>query len=111
MKKPLFTEFSEELHEAMTDDSRYAGIDKVAFHLINPVQSTNVELIDVRSQDEFNKFSLPGAINIPLADLSSKRVMDLLLKKSDDKKDLKIFYSNNNVLADKAWMHFKTIGT
>ncbi len=110
-KKAAFYEVSaEELHETMNDDSRFAEIDKVAFHLINRVQSTNLELIDVRSEEEFNKFSLPGAKNIPLTELSSKQVMNRLLEESEDKKDFKVFYSNDNVLSDKAWMHFKRMG-
>ena len=49
-----------------------------------------LQLIDVRSQDEFEKFSLPGAINIPVTDLLSEKT------DTDSNQDVKmnIFYSN-----------------
>ncbi len=50
----------------------------------------SLRLIDVRSQDEFEKFSLPGAINIPAADLLSDQYTDIL---NQDVK-MNVFYSN-----------------
>jgi rhodanese-related sulfurtransferase len=64
------------------------------------------QLIDVRSQDEFEKFSLPGAINIPVSDLLSDKYMDIL---NQDVK-INIFYSNGTVSANEAWMVTRQLG-
>ena len=42
-------------------------------------------LVDVRSPDEFNFFSIPGSVNIPLDDLLQKANIDLLSMNSADK--------------------------
>ncbi|MFN2127041.1 MAG: rhodanese-like domain-containing protein [Anaerolineales bacterium] len=64
------------------------------------------QLIDVRPQDEYEKFSLPGAINIPLTDILSEEYRDLL---NQDVK-LNILFSNGTVDATKAWMIMSQLG-
>ena len=64
------------------------------------------QLIDVRSQDDFEKFSLPGAINIPVSDLLSDKYSDIL---NQDVK-MNIFYSNGTVTANEAWMITRQLG-
>jgi sulfur-carrier protein adenylyltransferase/sulfurtransferase len=64
------------------------------------------QLIDVRSQDDFEKFSLPGAINIPVPDLLSDKYTDIL---NQDVK-MNIFYSNGTVTANEAWMITRQLG-
>jgi rhodanese-related sulfurtransferase len=65
-----------------------------------------LQLIDVRSQDEFEKFSLPGAINVPLTDLLSEK--NLVLFDQDVK--MNIFYSNSTTVANEAWMITRQLG-
>lgn len=64
------------------------------------------QLIDVRPQDEFEKFSLPGAINIPLTDILSEDYRDFL---NQDVK-VNILYSNGTLDATKAWMIMSQLG-
>lgn len=64
------------------------------------------QLIDVRSQDDFEKFSLPGAINIPVSDLLSEKYTDIL---NQDVK-MNIFYSNGTITANEAWMVTRQLG-
>jgi rhodanese-related sulfurtransferase len=64
------------------------------------------QLIDVRSQDDFEKFSLPGAINIPVTDLLSDKYTDLL---NQDTR-MNIFYSNGTITANEAWMVTRQLG-
>jgi rhodanese-related sulfurtransferase len=64
------------------------------------------QLIDVRAQDDFDKFSLPGAINIPVADLLSDKYADML---NQDVK-MNIFYSNGTITANEAWMITRQLG-
>jgi sulfur-carrier protein adenylyltransferase/sulfurtransferase len=63
-------------------------------------------LIDVRSQDEFEKFSLPGAINIPVNDLLSDNWVEIL----DQDLKMNIFYSNGTLTANEAWMITRQLG-
>jgi rhodanese-related sulfurtransferase len=65
-----------------------------------------LRLIDVRSQDEFEKFSLPGAINVPIADLLSDQYADIL---NQDVK-MNVFYSNGSLTANEAWMVTRQLG-
>jgi sulfur-carrier protein adenylyltransferase/sulfurtransferase len=66
----------------------------------------SLRLIDVRSQDEFEKFSLPGAINIPVSDLLSDAFTDVL---NQDVK-MNILYSNGSIVANEAWMITRQLG-
>ncbi len=66
----------------------------------------SLRLIDVRSQDEFEKFSLPGAINIPVPDLLSDQYADIL---NQDVK-MNVFYSNGSLTANEAWMVTRQLG-
>ncbi len=65
-----------------------------------------LQLIDVRSQDEFEKFSLPGAINIPVADLLSEKYLEII---NQDVK-MNVFYSNGTLTANEAWMLTRQLG-
>jgi rhodanese-related sulfurtransferase len=66
----------------------------------------SLRLIDVRSQDEFEKFNLPGSINIPVTDLLSDKYTDIL---NQDVK-MNIFYSNGTITANEAWMITRQLG-
>lgn len=64
------------------------------------------QLIDVRAQDEFEKFHLPNAINIPLADILSDEWADFL----DQDVKMNVFYSNGNLKSNEAWMITRQLG-
>jgi rhodanese-related sulfurtransferase len=66
----------------------------------------SIQLIDVRNPDEFNSFSLPGAINIPLESILLKDFEDIL--NQDTKTN--VFYSNGTLQANEAWMLTRQIG-
>jgi 3-mercaptopyruvate sulfurtransferase SseA len=57
---------SDELLEKAIRYEQYVHPDAVADMLIN--EDPYVRLIDVRTPDQFEEFSLPGAVNIPLSD-------------------------------------------
>jgi sulfur-carrier protein adenylyltransferase/sulfurtransferase len=65
-----------------------------------------LQLIDVRSQDEFEKFSLPGAINIPITDLLS----DENMTQFDQDVKMNVLYANSTVMANEAWMITRQLG-
>jgi sulfur-carrier protein adenylyltransferase/sulfurtransferase len=101
--KPYKLTAEELLSEANTR-TQYITPDVVADMIVK--KDPTLRLIDVRSQDEFEKFSLPGAINIPAADLLSDQYTDIL---NQDVK-MNIFYSNGTVAANEVWMITRQLG-
>ncbi len=95
---------AEELLSEVNTRTQYITPDVVADMIIKKDPSLN--LIDVRSQDEFEKFSLPGAINIPSADLLSENYTDIL---NQDIK-MNVFYSNGTLTANEVWMVLRQLG-
>ena len=95
---------AEELLSEVNTRTQYVTPDAVADMLVK--KDPTLRLIDVRSQDEFEKFSLPGAINIPTSDLLSDKYSDIL---NQDIK-MNIFYSNGTLTANEAWMVTRQLG-
>lgn len=95
---------AEELLGEVNTRTQYVTPDAVADMIIK--KDPSLRLIDVRSQDEFEKFSLPGAINIPATDLLSDQYTDIL---NQDIK-MNIFYSNGTLAANEAWMITRQLG-
>lgn len=87
-----------------TSSSQFLSTDAIADMIIQ--NDPNLQLIDVRTPDEFLKFSLPGAINVPLPDLLSPEFSDIL---NQDVK-MNIFYSNGTLHANEAWMITTQLG-
>lgn len=82
----------------------YYSPDEVADLIIQ--KDPTIQLIDVRTPDEFEKFSLPNAINIPLTELFSDEYRDYL----DQDIYYNIFYSNGTTHSLKAWMIARQLG-
>jgi rhodanese-related sulfurtransferase len=72
--------------------------DELADRLIKGDPS--LQLIDVRSAEEYKAYSLPGAINIPLDSLLNASWGGYL----DQDVKQNVFYSNGSTLAVQAWM-------
>jgi len=101
--KPYKLTAEQLLNEASTR-TQYVTPDVVADMIIK--KDPTLRLIDVRSQDEFEKFNLPGAINIPVTDLLSEQYSDII---NQDIK-MNIFYSNGTLTANEAWMITRQLG-
>ncbi len=95
---------ADQLLEEVKGRQQYFSPDELADMLVN--KDPSIQLIDVRSADEFEKFSLPGAINIPLPDLLNDQYADVL---NQDVK-MNIFYSNGTVDANQAWLITRQLG-
>ena len=93
----------EVLNEANTRN-QFVTADVVADMIIK--KDPTLRLIDVRSQEEFEKFSLPGAKNIPSANLLSEEYADIL---NQDVK-MNVLYSNGTLAANEAWMITRQLG-
>lgn len=95
---------AEQLLEEANSGIQYYTPDEIASMIIN--EDPTLQLIDVRNAEEFEQFSLPGAINIPLTDILSEDWKDLL----DQDLKINIFYSNGTLTSDKAWMITRQMG-
>jgi rhodanese-related sulfurtransferase len=93
-----------ELLEKAVGYEQFVHPDQVAAMLIE--KDPSIRLIDVRTPAEFDKFSLPGAINIPLSDLLSSEYIDIL----DQDLKMNVLYSNGSLKANEAWMITRQLG-
>lgn len=88
----------------LNENTRYITTDELARRIIEGDPS--VQLIDIRDPYDYSDFSLPGAENVPIADLCTEAASDLFFAPGKDF----IFYSNGDVEANKAWMLAKRSG-
>jgi sulfur-carrier protein adenylyltransferase/sulfurtransferase len=95
---------AEELLGEVNSRTQFVVADVVADMIVK--KDPSLRLIDVRSQEEFEKFSLPGALNIPVADLLSDQYTDIL---NQDVK-MNVLYSNGTITANEAWMVTRQLG-
>ena len=93
-----------ELLEHMNSGMQYFSPDEVAHMIVS--KDPSLLLVDVRSENEYEKYHLPGAINIPLSSLLEDQWKDYLHQ------DLRynVFYSNSTVNANQAWMLTRQLG-
>lgn len=82
----------------LIETTRYFTVEEVAQMIIS--QDPSIQLIDVRDAKYYNKFSLNGAINIPLQDFLNPENLAYL----DQNVYKTILFSNGSSNADVAWM-------
>lgn len=78
--------------------------DKLATELID--HYTSINLIDVRSKEEYDKYHLPTAINIPYQEIVNTEWADVF--KQNIKQN--VFYANTDSLAEMACIKSKFVG-
>jgi rhodanese-related sulfurtransferase len=84
--------------------AHFIAPESVADMIIN--KDPSLSLIDVRNPAEFEKYSLPGAVNIPSAELLSEKYTDVF----DQDVKMNVLYSNGSVTATEAWMILRQLG-
>lgn len=94
----------DELIGEITQGAQYFYAEEVADYIIK--DDPSVQLIDVRPSDEYEKYHLPGAINIPLSDIASDEWQSYL----DQDVVRNVFYSNGTVKANQAWLITTQLG-
>jgi len=94
----------EKLLRQITSSSRFITPDEIAERMIE--KDPSLLLIDVRSSDDYLKFTLPGAINIPFEELLNPEQENILRQEGMDF----IFFSNGSILSDQAWILSKRKG-
>lgn len=95
---------AEELLVEAQEGAQFMSTDEIADALVQ--KDPSFRLIDVRAQDEYEKFHLPNAINIPLTDILSDEWVDYL----DQDVKMNVFYSNGNLKSNEAWMITRQLG-
>jgi len=83
---------------------QFIAPDAVADLLVQ--KDPSLRLIDVRTPEEFDAYSLPGAVNIPLSNLLADEYTDILNQDAY----VNVFYSNGSVYANQAWMITRQLG-
>lgn len=94
----------DELAYDVNQDKRYISTYELGGMLMK--NTPDILLIDVRSADEYKKFSLSGAVNIPIDSIlkeGNKGYLDQDIYRT-------ILYSNGTSKADEAWMILKSNG-
>ncbi len=84
--------------------TRYFTVDQVAKMIIE--NDPTLELIDVRSIKDFDEFSIKNALNIPFDSLLYEDYQGYLGIEDMNA----VFYSNDNIKADQAWVIAKRMG-
>ena len=83
---------------------RYITSDQLADRIVN--QDPVLLLVDTRKFEEFQNFTLPDAINIPLSEIFSDELNPYL---DQDIYDI-ILFSNDNFTAEQAWILSNRMG-
>jgi rhodanese-related sulfurtransferase len=83
---------------------RYISTDILVDRMIK--QDPSILLIDTRSEKEYEEFTLPGAINVPLKNLLDDDFNYYINQSAYDV----ILFSNDNLYADQAWMLGNRLG-
>jgi len=94
----------DQLYLDLIETTRYFTVEEVAQMIIS--QDPSIQLIDVRSEKYYDKFTLNGAINIPLKDILNPDNLAYL----DQDVYSTILFSNGSGDADVAWMLATRLG-
>ena len=95
---------AENLLAKVINPERYITSDVLADNIIT--NDPSIILIDVREVDEFTKYTLPNAINIPLSDILNDDYQGYL---DQDRYNI-VLFSNENFKADQAWLLLNRLG-
>ncbi|MEZ5082944.1 MAG: rhodanese-like domain-containing protein [Bacteroidales bacterium] len=86
------------LAKEINDPARFLSVDNIAARMIN--EDPSFLVVDVRSAEEFDLFTLPNALSVPLHDIANPDWEDYLNQEEMDV----IFFSNGDLYADQAWI-------
>ncbi len=96
--------FPRQLIDDATHGDKYISTDNLA--KAKMLSDPSIVLVDVRSAADYTKYSLPGAMNIQIADILSEDNAGLL---SNDVYTF-VLYSNGSLESTKAWLILRRIG-
>jgi len=94
----------ENLLKEILSQSRFVSADLVATRIID--EDPALLLVDVRPSESYNKYSLQGAVNIPLNEILLDKWKPYLNQNEMDV----VFFSNGDLQADQAWVISTRLG-
>jgi rhodanese-related sulfurtransferase len=94
---------TDELLHQLHNQSSYITADEVAHMIID--KDPSFQIIDIRSQEDFKAYSIPGSFNLPIGKLFVPEAADLI----DPDKNL-VLVSNGNTKAGQAWILMRSNG-
>jgi rhodanese-related sulfurtransferase len=92
------------LYQKMVENTRYFSSEEIAHKIIS--KDPSLQLIDVREDKFYNKFTLMGAINIPLKDILKQENQDYF----DQDIYQTVLFSNGTSDANVAWLLMTRLG-
>ncbi|ALO16086.1 molybdopterin biosynthesis protein MoeB [Salinivirga cyanobacteriivorans] len=100
-----FNELDEsKVYQKSLNDAHRVSSEELAFNILHEVDDINI--IDVRSEADFNQFHLPGAINIPYPEITKAQFAETF----NNIMGKNILVSNGGVTAEKAWLIVTRMG-
>ena len=93
----------QQLMAELVQPTRYVTTDQVAKMII--AKDPSLMLMDVRDENSYNTYTLPGAINLPVDSLMKKSYVTLLGIPGTKV----VFFSNDDIKADQAWVLSKRL--
>jgi rhodanese-related sulfurtransferase len=94
----------QQIHNELNQNTHFFTTDEIANLLIN--EDPSLLLIDIRKEEDFLNYSLPGAMNLPIENLLEE---DNLAYFDQDFNPI-VLYGNATVIADQAWMLLRRLG-
>lgn len=88
----------ETLAKEINDPARFLSVDHIAERMIE--EDPSILLIDVRSPEEYDLFTLPNAFSIPLSEITLPEWEGYLDQEEMDV----VLFSNGDIYADQAWV-------
>ena len=77
-------------------EDRYISVDRIADYVVS--EDPSVQLIDLRSKEEYLSFNIPGSLNVPIEEFFKSKPESFLYNKDIDY----IFYSNSDIASSTA---------
>jgi len=101
--KPISGVSSEDLAKAINSRTDHITAEQLGQMIID--KDPDFQIIDIRSEEEYNQFHLQTAINVPLESLFTKENLEFI-----DPEKLVILYSNGGTHAAQAWVILQQLG-
>jgi rhodanese-related sulfurtransferase len=95
---------ADQILKEVSENVQFISPDEVADMIVR--KDPLLQIIDVRTPEEFSKFSLPGAVNIPLSNLLAPEYKDIL----DQDSKTNVFFSNGTTQSSEAWLITRQLG-
>lgn len=95
---------SNQILDEIKSGTQYIEPEQVAQMLVE--KDPYLQLIDIRPQNEYEKFSLPGAMSLPIDNLLAQEWVETF----DQDTKMNVFYGNGTTQANEAWMLLRQLG-